>query len=520
MTTLNIILVFVGSTLIGCAMGFILYKKRTAQQTKKIEEETKETFETARKKAQDIESEAKIKAKETVLKAQEDIERELRQKRRELQETERRFLQRESNLDKKVNIIDSKEAHINQKEKTLHTQEQYLNDQKQRYEGLLTSVNKKLEKIAGMTALEAKKELKEQIERDARKEAAAQVNKIEEEMREASERKARKIISFAIQRYAGEFVSESTVSTVSLPSDEMKGRIIGREGRNIRCFETVTGVDVIIDDTPETVILSSFDPVRREVAKITLERLVEDGRIHPSRIEELCEKVDLEVKNSIKAAGEQATFDVGVHGIHPEVMKVLGSLKYRSSAGQNVYRHSIEVAFLAGMMATELGVDEKLARRAGLLHDMGKGLEHTLDGSHAAVGAQFAKKHGENEEVVHAIAAHNGEVKAETILAHLVASANQLSLSRPGAKREMLQSYIQRLVDLEKLACSFEGVMKAYAIQAGREIRVLINHAELSDEEAAMLSRDICRKVESDLTYPGQIKVSVVRETRAMEIAR
>ncbi len=520
MTTLNIILVFAGSVFVGCALGFILYKKRTAQQAKKIEDETKEVLEGARKRALDVESGATIKAKETVLKAQEEIERELRQKRRELQETEKRFLQRESNLDKKVNIIDSKEAHINQKEKTLQQQETYLQEQKQRYETLSSSVNKKLEKIAGMTAIEAKKELKEQIERDARKEAALQVKKIEEEMREESERKARKIISFAIQRYAGDFVSESTVSTVSLPGDDMKGRIIGREGRNIRCFETVTGVDVIIDDTPETVILSSFDPVRREVAKITLERLIEDGRIHPSRIEELCEKVDQEVKGSIKEAGEQATFDVGVHGIHPEVIKVLGSLKYRSSGGQNVYRHSIEVAFLTGMMATELGFDVKQARRAGLLHDIGKGLEHTLDGSHAAGGASFAKKHGETDEIVHAIAAHNGEIKAETVLAHLVAAANQLSLSRPGAKKEMLQTYIQRLVDLEKLACSFDGVMKAYAIAAGREIRVLVNYAELSDEEAAMLSRDICRKVESDLTYPGQIKVSVVRETRAMEIAR
>ncbi len=514
------LIIFAVSVVTGIIVGFFASRRNALLQSKKIKEEIQNLQDKVRKEAQDLENQARIKAKEIEIQARADFEKEIRLKRKDLQETERRFLQRESNLDKKVNIIDAKEAEINQKDKKLHEAEKFIQDQKDKYEKLVVSVNARLERVAGMTAMEAKKVLRDQIEEEARKEASVQVKKIQEEMREESERKIRKMISFAIQRYAGEYVSEKTVSTVSLPSDEMKGRIIGREGRNIRCFETVTGVDVIIDDTPETVILSSFEPVRREVAKITLERLIEDGRIHPSRIEELYEKVREEVKTSIKDAGEQATFDVGVHGIHPEVIKVLGSLKYRSSGGQNVYQHSVEVAFLAGMIAGELGVDAKLAKRAGLLHDIGKGLEHTLEGSHAAIGAQFVKKYGESEEVAHAIASHNYEVKPETIVAHVICAANSLSLSRPGAKREMLQSYIKRLEDLEKIATSFEGVTKAYAIQAGREIKVIVNHERISDEDAVMLSRDISKKVESDLTYPGQVKVTVIRETRATEVAR
>ncbi|MBI2027111.1 MAG: ribonuclease Y [Deltaproteobacteria bacterium] len=516
----SIVLIFLIASLVGAVVGFVVFRKRDQIFLKKIEEERARILKEAVDRAKGIENEAHLAAKERLIQVRSELEKEMNQEKRNLAEVERKLLQKESNLDKKVNILDAKESELSKKEKEFHLSEEDLSRKKQTYEKLVHSVNEKLEKVAAMTATEAKEALKSQIEDSARKEAAASVKRIQEEAREQSEEKAKKIISFSIQRYAGEYVTESTVTTVSLPSDEMKGRIIGREGRNIRCFESVTGVDVIIDDTPETVILSCFDPVRRAVAKLTLERLLEDGRIHPSRIEEIHEKTQQEVDVSIKEAGEQATFDVGVHGIHPEVLKVLGSLKFRVNNGQNVYRHSIEVSFLSGMIAAELGEDELIAKRAGLLHDIGLGLEHTVSGSHSEAGASFLKKHGEREDVLHAVSCHSAESRPQTVLAHIVESANSLSLSRPGAKREALQTYIKRLEDLEKIASSFEGVTRAYAISAGREVKVLVNHQTVSDEEAVLLSRDISKKIESDLTYPGQIKVNVLRETRVVEIAR
>jgi ribonuclease Y len=371
-----------------------------------------------------------------------------------------------------------------------------------------------------MSSEEAKRVLMESMEEEAKHEAAKRIKRIEDETKETADKKAKEIISLAVQRYAGEYVAEQTVSVVSLPNEEMKGRIIGREGRNIRALEAATGVDLIIDDTPEAVILSGFNPVRREVARISLERLVSDGRIHPARIEEIVQKVEQEVETTIREAGEQATFDVGVHGIHPELIKLIGRLKYRTSYAQNVYQHSLEVAFLCGIMASELGINVKQAKRAGLLHDIGKAVDHEVEGPHGKIGADLAKKYGESPAIVHSIAAHHEEEKPESILDVLVEAADALSGARPGARREMLETYVKRLEDLEKIATSFQGVEKSYAIQAGREIRVLVQPERISDEASTILSRDIARKIEKELTYPGQIKVTVIREMRAVEIAK
>jgi ribonuclease Y len=374
--------------------------------------------------------------------------------------------------------------------------------------------------MSGMTALEAKDVLIRSIEGEARHEAAVLVKKLESEAREMADRKAKEIISVSIQRYAGDYVAEKTVSVVNLPNEEMKGRIIGREGRNIRTLEAATGVDLIIDDTPEAVILSGFNPVRREVARMSLERLISDGRIHPARIEEIVEKVSTEVETSIREAGEQAAFDVGVHGIHPELIKLVGKLKYRTSYAQNVLQHAREVASLAGIMAAELGLNEKQAKRAGLLHDIGKAVDHEVEGPHALIGADLAKKYGESHGIVHAIAAHHEDVVTEDILAVLVQAADALSGARPGARKELLETYVKRLEDLEKIANAFKGVSKSYAIQAGRELRIIAESSLVSDADVVLLSRDIAKRIESDLTYPGQIKVTVIREIRAVDYAK
>jgi ribonuclease Y len=379
---------------------------------------------------------------------------------------------------------------------------------------------KKLESVSGMSSQEAKEMLIRSIENEARHEAAMLVKKIETEAREMADRKAKDIISLAVQRYAGDYVAEKTVSVVNLPNEEMKGRIIGREGRNIRAIEASTGVDLIIDDTPEAVILSGFNPIRREVARVSLERLISDGRIHPARIEEIVEKVTAEIEGNIKEAGEQAAFDVGVHGIHPEIIKFVGKLKYRTSYAQNVLQHSREVAFLCGIMAAELGLNEKQAKRAGLLHDIGKAIDHEMEGPHAAIGADLARRYGESHSIVHAIAAHHEDVPAEDVLAILVQAADALSGARPGARKELLETYVKRLDDLEKIAGGFPGIAKVYAIQAGRELRIIVESMAVSDADVVLLSRDIARKIESQLSYPGQIKVTVIRETRAVEYAK
>jgi len=416
--------------------------------------------------------------------------------------------------------IDQRETDFLKREQNLAIKEQNLGQKEDKLNQIIDEERKKLEEISGMSSAEAKKILMDAMESEAKMDAAKRVKTIEEEARETADKKSKEIIALAIQRYAGEYVAERTVSVVALPSDEMKGRIIGREGRNIRALEAATGIDLIIDDTPEAVILSGFNPVRREVAKIALERLITDGRIHPGRIEEVVAKAEEEVELAMKEAGEQAAFDLGVHGIHPEVLKLIGRLRYRTSYSQNVYQHSLEVAFLCGIMAAELGINVKQAKRAGLLHDLGKAVDHEIEGSHAVIGAELARKYGESPKIVHALMAHHEDEKPSTVLAVLVQAADALSGARPGARREMMETYVKRLEDLERIANSFGGVTNSFAIQAGREIRVMVSSDNVTDEGAVVLAKDVAKKIEAEMTYPGQIKVNVIRETRAIEYAR
>ncbi|MBW1998484.1 MAG: ribonuclease Y, partial [Deltaproteobacteria bacterium] len=419
-----------------------------------------------------------------------------------------------------IELYEQKERQIAQRESEIRRTEEELRQSREHYKELLEQQRRELERVARISSEEAKAMLLKAMETEAKHDAAKLIRKIETEAREVADRKAQEILALAIKRYAGDYVAEKTVSVVNLPNEEMKGRIIGREGRNIRAIEAATGIDVIIDDTPEAVILSGFNPIRREVAKISLERLIDDGRIHPARIEEMVEKVNKEIEASIKEAGEQATFDVGVHGINSELVKLIGRLKYRSSYAQNVLQHSKEVAFICGVMAAEVGLNIKQAKRAGLLHDIGKAVDHEVEGPHALIGADLAKKYGEVPSVVHAIAAHHEEVQPESVLAVIVQAADTLSGARPGARKEMLESYVKRLEELERIAMSFKGVTKSYAIQAGREIRIMVEGRQVDDDQAYVLCKDIAKKIEDELAYPGQIRVTVIRETRAVEYAR
>jgi ribonuclease Y len=514
------IVLVLGIALLGGIIGFLLSKRYSEAKMGAAKEVAKRLIEDAEKEAEILKKEALLQAKEKFYQEKAEFEKETVEKRQELQNLERRMIQRESHLDKKIEILDTKETEVNRREKGLIQQEKMVQEQEKKVVELIERQRVQLENIAKMSSEEAKRLLMESMEEEAKYEAAKRIKKIEEEARETADKKAKEIISLAIQRYAGEYVAEQTVSVVSLPNEEMKGRIIGREGRNIRALEAATGIDLIIDDTPEAVILSGFNPVRREIARIALERLVNDGRIHPARIEEIVQKVEQEVETSIREAGEQATFDVGIHSIHPEVVKLIGRLKYRTSYAQNVYQHSLEVAFLCGIMAAELDINVKQAKRAGLLHDIGKAVDHEVEGPHGRIGADLAKKYGESPAIVHAIASHHEEEKPESILDVLVEAADALSGARPGARREMLETYVKRLEDLEKIAQSFQGVEKSYAIQAGREIRVMVQPDRISDEASAILSRDIARKIEKELSYPGQIKVTVIREMRAVDIAK
>ena len=464
--------------------------------------------------------EARVAAQEEAQRLKKEAEDSIGQRKNELHSQEMRLLKREQKIDKKKELIDQKEVELLEKEKRLQRRATKLDKKEKQIDAIIAEQRSLLEKISGMSESEVREQLLKSFEEEVRQDAATMLRKIEAETREQADKKAKEILSLAIARYAGEYVAERTVSVVPLPNDEMKGRIIGREGRNIRAIEAATGIDLIIDDTPEAVLLSGFNPVRREVARIALERLVLDGRIHPARIEEVVRKVEKEIDISIREAGEQATFDVGVYGIHPELIKLLGKLKFRTSYSQNVLQHSLEVAFLCGVMAAELGLDVKKAKRIGLLHDIGKAVDHEVEGSHAIIGSDLAKKYGESREIVHAIAAHHEDVKPETVLAVLVQAADALSGARPGARREMLETYVKRLEDLERIATSFKGVQKSYAIQAGREIRIAVSSDKVSDAEASLMCRDIAKKIESELSYPGQIKIIVIRETRAVEYAK
>jgi ribonucrease Y len=505
-----------GGILLGLAGRRYWVERRVA----KFQEQAKSLLQESRKEAEAIKKEAILQAKDSLFQMKADFEKETKETRKELQILEKRLLQKDENLEKKSESLDKRENNIARREKILQEQESDLSDRGKALQGLIEEQKAKLESLSGISAQEAKEMLIRSIESEARHDAALLAKRIETETREIADKKAKNIIALAIQRYAGEYVAEKTVSVVTLPNEEMKGRIIGREGRNIRAIEASTGVDVIIDDTPEAVILSGFNPIRREIARLSLERLISDGRIHPARIEEIVEKVTAEIETAVREAGEQAAFDIGVHGINPELIKLLGKLKYRTSYAQNVLQHSIEVAFLCGIMAAELNLNEKQAKRAGLLHDIGKAVDHEIEGPHAGIGADLAKRYGEARRVVHAIAAHHEDVAAEDVLAILVQAADALSGARPGARKELLETYVKRLEDLERISNSFVGVGKSYAIQAGRELRIIVESSAVSDSELVLLSRDIAKKIESELTYPGQIKVTAIRETRAVDFAK
>jgi ribonuclease Y len=507
----------------GLAMVVVilLTKKRSAEgQARAGAAKAEEILQNAKKDAQNILKEAALQAKDYQLQVKLDFERETRERKNEIGQLEKRLLQKEDQLDRKTEALETRSQEFGRKEKELAELSKKLDAQQAELRDSLQKAMENLERIAGVTAEQAKAELVERIAEEARLEGAKKIRAMDEEFKEEASQKARKMISLAVQRYAADYVAEHVVTAVPLPSEEMKGRIIGREGRNIRAFEAATGIDIIIDDTPEAVILSGFNPVRREVARIALTRLVQDGRIHPARIEETVEKVAKEVDELIREAGEQALFDLGLHGIHPELVKLVGRLKYRTSYGQNIYTHSLEVAFLSGMIASELGLSVKIAKRAGLLHDIGKAVDHEIEGPHALIGADLAKKYGESPRVIHAIAAHHEDESPHDILPILIQAADALSGARPGARREMLANYLKRLEDLEKIAKSFPGVEKSYAIQAGREVRIIVDNMKISDDAATILARDIAKKVETELSYPGQIRVTVIRETRAVEYAK
>ena len=520
MTLIQIIGAILAGIIVGILIGFWTRKKIVESQFESIKSYSKKIINEAHGKAKNIKKEAMLRAKDTLYQMKLDFEKETKEKKEQLNAFERRLFHKEENFEKKEEQYEHKERRLVNKEKEAERIEQDLKQNKAYYDELIAKQRQELERVAGISCREAKELLIQSMESEAKHDAAKQIRRIEMEAKEAADRKSREILALAVKRYAGDYVTEKTVSVVNLPNEEMKGRIIGREGRNIRAIEAATGIDVIIDDTPEAVILSGFNPVRREVAKVSLQRLIEDGRIHPARIEEIVEKVGKEIEASIKEAGEQATFDVGVHGINPELVKLIGRLKYRSSYAQNVLQHSREVSFICGVMASELGLNVKQAKRAGLLHDIGKAVDHEVEGPHAVIGADLAKKYGENGQVVHAISAHHEETPPETTLAVLVQASDTLSGARPGARQEMLESYVKRLQELEKIALSFNGVTKSFAIQAGREIRIMVEGKIINDDQSFILCKEIAKKIEKELTYPGQIRVTLIRETRAVEYAK
>jgi ribonuclease Y len=507
----------------GLAIGLIftlISRANIKNQRLTIENEKAKIIEEAGKEAESIKKEAFVEAKDIVYQSKSEAEKELKERRSELNHLDKRLRQKEESLERKYEQIEKREQELSRREKDYTAKEKAIQDKENIVTRQIKEQTELIEKIAGLSSEEARQELLKKVEEESRFDAAKLAKKIEDEARENAEKKAKDIIGFSIQRYASDYVADSTVSSVSLPNDEMKGRIIGREGRNIRALEAATGVDLIVDDTPETVTLSAFDPVRREIARLSLERLITDGRIHPTRIEEIVEKVKKDVETHIREEGEKAVFDFGLSGIHPELIKLLGRLKYRTSFGQNVLQHSREVAYLAGMMAGELRVDVKLAKRAGILHDIGKAIDHEVEGSHQEIGANIARKHGENPKVVNAIMVHHGEGDPITVEAALIAAADALSAARPGVRKESIENYLKRLEKLEQMALSYKGVEKCYAIQAGREIRIIVKPEDVNDEISSMISKELARKIELEMTYPGQIKVTVIRESRYVEYAK
>lgn len=499
--------------LLGVGIGYFIRKSLAEAKISSAETAAQQIVENAKKDAEALKKETVLEAKDEVHKLRSEAERDIRERRNENQRLERRILQKEETLDKKIEQLERKEDQLSEKERQIEMAEAKV-------EELRKAQLQELERISGLTTDQAKTIILTNVENELRHEIAMKVKDIEQQAKEEGDKKAREIISLAIQRCAADHVAETTVSVVTLPNDEMKGRIIGREGRNIRALETLTGIDLIIDDTPEAVILSGFDPIRREIARTALEKLVADGRIHPARIEEMVDKSRREVDERIREYGEQATFETGIHGLHPDLIKILGRLRFRTSYGQNVLKHSMEVAYLCGLMAAELGEDITLAKRAGLLHDIGKAIDHEVEGSHVEIGVELAKKYKEHPYVINGIASHHGDVEATSVIAMLVGAADALSAARPGARRETLETYIKRLEKLEEISESFDGVEKSFAIQAGREVRIMVHPDKIDDAEAYRLARDITKRIENELDYPGHIKVTVIRETRAVEYAK
>ena len=520
MTFLEIV---IASIVIGVVLALIVDRVRQRNRSTEAEQAAVTAgriLDEARKESEVVRKEAQVQAKHVVLDAQQGAEQEIRERRREIQQVEKRIQSKEETIEKRLQSIEARDTENARRETALRERESKSQEREREQAAVLRQIHERLEQVAGMSREEAKRTLLEEMLTETRHEAAKKIRQVEEEAKQEAERKAKKIVAIAIERLAGDFVAERTVTVVPIPSDDMKGRIIGREGRNIRAIESATGVDLIIDDTPEAVVVSCHNPIRREIARLALQRLISDGRIHPGRIEDVVRKAEQELDANIREAGQKAIFEVGIHGVHPEIVKLLGMLKYRYSYAQNVLQHSLEAAFICGAMAAELGLNEKQARRAALLHDVGKALTHEVEGSHAIIGAEIARKYGESAKIVNAIAAHHEEVRAETILAPLVDAADALSGARPGARREVLESYVKRLDDLERISTSFKGVEKAFAVQAGREIRIIVEPGAIDDDQATLLARDVARKIESEMTYPGQIKVTVIRETRASEVAR
>ena len=507
------IAIFLITAIVFTFVGIFVRKKIAESKLKSAESEAKQIIEMAKIEAENNKKEEIFKAKEEILSARKDLDDEIRERRGEVQQQERRVIQKEENLERKLEGIDKKERELVRKEEELETKRTEL-------ENITNKQMNELQRISGLSSEEAKKKLLSELEKTMTAEKAALIREIESKTKEDAIKNAREIVGYAIQKCAADHTSETTVSIVSLPNDDMKGRIIGREGRNIKALETLTGIDLIIDDTPEAVVISGFDPLRREVAKIALEKLIEDGRIHPAKIEEMVEKAKEEVENTIKEEGERAVLETGVVGLHPDLVKLIGKLKYRTSYGQNVLNHSIEVSNLARIMAEELGLDPKLARRAGLLHDIGKALDHDMEGTHVEIGVEILKKYKENDKVINAVQAHHGDVEPQTIEAVLVQAADAISASRPGARRETLETYIKRLEALENIADSFEGVEKSFAIQAGREIRIIVKPDKITDDQMVLMACDIAKKVEDEMEYPGQIKINIVRETRVVDYAK